>query len=127
MGFTGDWMRVVKSKTQTTDRGTTGIFLDPPYLGTEDYYAGFTDVKPERLSVAAEVDRRALKKGEDDNFRIAVCGCEHNFNFGEYKKRNRHFHRWQPRIGFHSGKKDLEERVLNVEITAFSRYCLPVI
>lgn len=125
MGFVGDWKRVVKSKTQTTGRGRTGVFLDPPYLGTEEYYAGFTEKKPERLPIAREVDEWALEKGDDQEFRIAVCGYEHNFNLDEYEKRGWYLHRWQPRIGFHSGKKDQEERVLNVEITAFSPHRLP--
>ncbi len=68
IGFVGDWKRGVKSKTQTTGRGVTGVFLDPPYRGTEDYYAGFTDIKPERSSIATKVDDWALENGKDKKF-----------------------------------------------------------
>lgn len=123
LGFVGDWKRVVKSKTQTTDRGTTGVFLDPPYRGTEDYYAGVSKKKPERSSIADQVDVWAFEHGADENFRIAVCGYEHNFNLEEYQKRGWHLHRWKASIGFHSGKKDIAERKQSQEIIAFSPPC----
>lgn len=125
MGFVGGWDRVVKSKTQTTDRGRTGVFLDPPYRGTEDYYAGFSDEMPSRSSIADDVDDWALAHGDNEDFRIAVCGYEENFQKDEYLKRRWYLNKYKARIGMRSGNKDSDMRKEIVEITAFSPYCLP--
>lgn len=123
-GFVGDWRRVVKSNTQTTGRGITGVFLDPPYRGSENYYAGVNDDLPERGIIADEVDQWALDKEQGHpDFRIAVCGYEHNFNIVEYEKRGWYLHRWKPSIGHRSANSSIEKRKDVTEITAFSPQC----
>jgi len=125
-GFRGDWQRVVKSKTQTTSFKNTGVFLDPPYRGTEEYYAGTGEGRlPERSSIADEVDNWALSKQRDHKkFRIAVCGYQHNFKNEEYKAAGWHLQQWEARIGMGSIKKDQFSREDKIEIIAFSPGCL---
>ncbi len=79
---------------------------------------------PGRGIIADEVDEWAFdEKREDENFRIGVCGYEHNFNIAEYEKRNWQLCRWKPSIGFRSGNADPDKIAKVVEITAFSPQC----
>jgi site-specific DNA-adenine methylase len=126
LGFIGDWKRVLKSKTQTTKRGITGVFLDPPYRGTEDYYSFTSEDKPERTSIADEVDTWALEKGYEEKFRIAVCGYLDNFQIPEYKKADWKVYTYKGPIGHRSGKKEQTEREDADEVIAFSPHCLEV-
>lgn len=66
----GDWTRVL-TPSVTTYIGTCGVFLDPPYAHDlrERCYA-------EDHDISAEVCAWALTHGEDENFRIALCGYE---------------------------------------------------
>ena len=75
--LSGDWMRVVKSRTVRHPGGRdkygsiTGIFLDPPYLtDSSGLYSGGDD---------ASVTDWCLEHGADPRLRIALCGYE-----GEY-------------------------------------------
>ncbi len=66
----GDWSRVF-GPTQVR-LGTTGVFLDPPYLD------GRTDAlySADSLTVAHEVREWAIAHGDDPLIRIALCGYE---------------------------------------------------
>jgi site-specific DNA-adenine methylase len=123
--FVGDWKRAVSSETMTTKKGITGVFLDPPYRGTENYYAELSNTIPERLSIADDVDHWALERGDEKKFRIAVCGYENNFsNLEQYKEKDWYIHKWKPSIGHRSNSKKGIKKVK--EIIAFSRYCLNI-
>lgn len=64
----GDWKRLT-SYTATTYQGTTGMFLDPPYIdGCDAVYKNHTH------DVRAEVRDYCLAHG--DEIRIALCGYE---------------------------------------------------
>jgi site-specific DNA-adenine methylase len=67
----GDWNRVC-GPTPTVKLGTTGVFLDPPYLD------GRTDAlySSDSLTVAHEVREWAIAQGDDPRIRIALCGYE---------------------------------------------------
>ena len=64
----GDWRRVV-GESVTVMLGTTGVFLDPPYEEGQGYTV-------QRDGIAAEVWAWAIEAGEDDRYRIAVCGYD---------------------------------------------------
>ncbi|MEJ7849429.1 MAG: DNA adenine methylase [Pyrinomonadaceae bacterium] len=75
--FNDGWERPLISDTQSTNIGITGVFLDPPYMGSTDIYGG-------RLDNETLVDRDplnarewALEKGKSPEFRIAYCGYLH--------------------------------------------------
>jgi site-specific DNA-adenine methylase len=67
----GDWSRVC-GPSPTVKLGTTGVFLDPPYLD------GRTDAiySTDSLTVAHEVREWAIAQGDDRKMRIALCGYE---------------------------------------------------
>ena len=69
--FCGDWSRVC-GPSPTVKLGTTGVFLDPPYLD------GRTDAiySTDSLTVAHEVREWAIAQGDDRKMRIALCGYE---------------------------------------------------
>jgi DNA adenine methylase len=67
----GDWQRILKSNI-SDNRGTTGIFLDPPYGVTDrsDVYAC------ESAIVAGGARAWAIAHGDDTRLRIALCGYD---------------------------------------------------
>lgn len=68
----GDWTRIL-GRSSTELIGTTGVFLDPPYL------ADFRDPSlygTESADVAHAVREWALKNGGNKKLRIALCGYE---------------------------------------------------
>ncbi len=66
----GDWMRIL-GPSATTKIGLTGVFLDPPYAVTRDeVYA------QESMFLSHEVREWALRHGENEMMRIALCGYE---------------------------------------------------
>ena len=68
----GDWTRIL-GRSSTELIGTTGVFLDPPYL------AAFRDPSlygTESADVAHAVREWALKNGSNKKLRIALCGYE---------------------------------------------------
>lgn len=66
----GDWSRCL-GYSVTTKLGFTGVFLDPPYDtdGSDVYYY-------DSDSVFGDVLAWCLESGEDELFRIALCGYE---------------------------------------------------
>jgi len=67
----GDWSRVC-GPSPTVKLGTTGVFLDPPYLDgrTASIYSC------DSLTVANEVREWAIAQADDPRIRIALCGYE---------------------------------------------------
>ena len=63
----GDWSRVL-GPSPTYKLGTTAIFLDPPYDGTE--YVYHKDGQP----IAASVGQWCLEAGDNPKLRIILCG-----------------------------------------------------
>ena len=68
----GDWARVC-GPTPTVKMGTTGVFLDPPYSAEAERAKLYTE---EDFSVAHDVCAWAIEHGDDDRYRIALCGYE---------------------------------------------------
>jgi len=70
----GDWQRALQSEHTMTNPGTpVGIFLDPPYPND---WGGSTVYAHDSDTVAADVFDWCRKWGDDERFRIAVCGYE---------------------------------------------------
>jgi hypothetical protein len=70
----GDWSRALQSVQTMTNPGTpVGAFLDPPY---PDDWGGSTVYAHDSDTVADEVFHWCRKWGDDERFRIAVCGYE---------------------------------------------------
>jgi hypothetical protein len=67
----GDWNRVC-GPAPTVTLGTTGVFLDPPYLDGRTHALYSSD----SLTVANEVREWAIAQGDDPRIRIALCGYE---------------------------------------------------
>jgi len=67
----GDWSRVC-GDTPTIKMGLSAVFLDPPYADTADRTSDL--YSKDSLSVAHDVRKWAIERGEDKRFRIALCG-----------------------------------------------------
>jgi hypothetical protein len=97
----GDWARVAKSRSVTTYRGLTGIFLDPPYETSGDLYADH--------GVFREVVDWA--KGEENNpeLRIVLAG----YACPEVSKTLEGWEEiaWKQRGGYGGGKNSSKERL----------------
>jgi hypothetical protein len=110
----GDWSRVC-GPTPTVKLGTTGVFLDPPYLD------GRTDAlySCDSLTVAHEVREWALAQGDDPRIRIALCGYE-----GEHEMPGWDCFEWKARGGYGSqGENDARDNSAKERIW-FSPNCL---
>lgn len=62
----GSWARILGTSV-TTHQGLTGIFLDPPYDGTEDVYS-------ESAPVSAQVREWCAANGDNPMMRIVLAG-----------------------------------------------------
>jgi DNA adenine methylase len=69
----GDWSRVM-GRSPTECIGITGILLDPPY-GT-DALRSKNIYSEDDLTIAAAVRDWAVEHGDDERYRIALCGYE---------------------------------------------------
>ena len=67
----GDWQRVC-GPSVTYKHGTTGVFLDPPYLmeGRSKVYSHDSD------NIACGVRKWALENGQRRDMRVALCGYD---------------------------------------------------
>lgn len=70
----GEWKRVLSSAVINTSK-PVGIFLDPPYKGTEKVYNEVS------LGVYQEVFDWAIEHSSFPNFKIAVCGLDGDYDF----------------------------------------------
>ena len=86
----GDWLRVTGGSV-TTKHGLTGIFLDPPYAGTEYVYGSAVDV-------SGQVGRWCAENGGNSLLRIVLAGrdAEHDHLLALGWKK----HVWSGRIGY---------------------------
>jgi DNA adenine methylase len=62
----GDWRRIC-GESVTTKHGSTAVFLDPPYEGTEYVYG-------EEKNISAECRQWCLDEGENLKLRIVIAG-----------------------------------------------------
>ena len=67
----GDWTRVC-GDTPTKKLGMTGVFLDPPYSHAERA----TSLYAREMETADAVREWAITRGDDPNYRIALCGYD---------------------------------------------------
>ena len=72
----GDWSRVCGDAVlfPVAKNGPTAVFLDPPYADTAKRDSSL--YRMECLSVAHDVRRWAIERGDDPRLRIALCGYE---------------------------------------------------
>ena len=111
----GDWNRVC-GPTPTVKLGTTGVFLDPPYLN------GRTDAlySSDSLTVAHEVREWAIAQGDDPRIRIALCGYE-----GEHQMPDSwQCVEWKARGGYGSQGENQARENSAKERIYFSPHCL---
>lgn len=117
----GDWKRVCGSRSVTTRLGTTGVMLDPPYLGEVDgednrdmgIYAN------DCAQVAGDVREWCMEHGSDRQMRIALCGLD-----GEHNELERHgwdVVAWKARGGY--GNRSATNRNKRRERIWFSPHC----
>jgi DNA adenine methylase len=110
----GDWRRVL-TPSVSTYIGTCGVFLDPPYAHDlrERCYS-------EDHDISAEVRAWALEHGEDENFRIALCGYE-----GEHEMpASWECVPWKAHGGYSRSERGIENR--SRERIWFSPHCLKI-
>lgn len=116
----GDWSRVVTSSVTTRTAPPCGVFLDPPYADT----AGRTEsiYSTDSLSVAHDVRRWAIEHGDDERFRIALCGYD-----GEHEMPSTwEVYSWRSVSMLYGNKLDGDGRVnKSRERIWFSPHCLP--
>lgn len=113
----GDWSRVC-GPTPTTGMGRTAVFLDPPYADTAgrdpDCYA------LDCLSVAHDVRRWAIERGDDPMMRIALCGYEGEHDMpGDWL-----VHEWSARGGYGSQRTLTDNHNRHRERIWFSPHCI---
>ena len=111
----GDWSRVC-GPTPTVKLGTTGVFLDPPYLD------GRTDAlySSDSLTVAHGVREWAIAQGDDPRIRIALCGYE-----GEHQMPDSwECVEWKARGGYGSQGENQARENSAKERIYFSPHCL---
>lgn len=116
----GDWSRACGSYTTTTQQGTCGVFLDPPYADTAGRATGLYAVDCQ--NVAHRVREWAIANGDGPEFRIVLAGYEGEHKMpGTWRK-----HEWTAQggmacIGNGNGKTNrFRERLW------FSPHCLDV-
>ena len=106
----GDWARVT-GESVTTKHGLTGVFLDPPYAGTEYVYG-------ETKSISADVGQWCAENGRNRLLRIVLAGRDtehdHLLPLG-WKK-----HVWSGKVGY----SKTEDR--HAEALWLSPHCIAV-
>jgi hypothetical protein len=70
----GDWLRVCDSESVTTRLGLTGVFFDPPYAKAAKRAKGL--YASDSLTVADDVRRYCLERGQNPLMRVALAGYE---------------------------------------------------
>ncbi len=120
--FQGDWQRALISRTQTISIGTTGAFLDPPYIDTTNIYKGRLDMNDPLNAVPLAARAWALKFGQYKQFRIGYCGYFHHHD--EFFPRGKNgwirYH-WQFKNGM---SKPVEGEEREIDTIWFSPHCL---
>ena len=114
--------RPLISETQTINIGTTGVFLDPPYVDTSNLYKGRLDMNDPLNAVPLAARAWALKFGKYKQFRIAYCGYLHQHDDFFPKGKNgwiRYY--WQLKNGM---SKPVEGKEREIDTIWFSPHCL---
>ncbi len=121
--FEGDWQRPLKKPTQSINIGTTGVFMDPPYVGTTDYYTGRLDDGDPANAVPLAARDWALKYGKYPEFRIAYCGYLHHHDgiFPEGGKNGWIKFPWKKANGYSTPGEGKTEQI---ETVWFSPHCI---
>ena len=125
----GDWLRVCNSPSVTTRIGVTGILLDPPYprktesgqrcdriYGTDIH----GDKSPEKIR--DEVLAYCLERGQNTDFRIAVCGYEGD-GYEALEKQGWSVVAWKSRGGY-GNRTDGQNTNRSRERVWFSPHCI---
>jgi hypothetical protein len=94
----GDWERVC-GESPTEKLGLTGVFLDPPYSAEAERCGSLYTV--EDLTVAHDVRRWCLERGDSPLMRIALCGYEGE-GHEELEAAGWSVHSWQTAGGYSS-------------------------
>ena len=121
----GDWSRAMGGKWRTSDQalgknGKCGVFLDPPYgeaAGRSELY------NEDSFTVADDVRDWCIKNGDNDRYRIALCGYDGEHN--ELEGLGWDVFEWAAAGGYGNQSKkrrDIENRTK--ERIWFSPYCL---
>jgi len=110
----GDWTRVLGPGTLRTGTGAMiGVFLDPPYRGSDLTVTAYA--VGAGAHVAAAVEQWCRKAGACPNLRIALCG-----HVGDYDLPGWQQVRWVGKSGYASSKNTNRQR----ECVWFSPACL---
>ncbi|GIW83480.1 MAG: hypothetical protein KatS3mg105_5287 [Gemmatales bacterium] len=107
----GDWKRVV-TPSRLGKAGTVGIFLDPPYAGTEAVYN-------ERYRVTTDVLAWCKNNGANPRYRIAVCGFD---EYSDLEALGWQAVQWRPGGGFRNRATKQRRRI--DETVWFSPHCV---
>ncbi|MFA6842986.1 MAG: DNA adenine methylase [Bacilli bacterium] len=115
----GDWSRVMGGNWQT-NYGICGVFLDPPYTTTERSDCYDTNSH----TVARDVREWCLQNGDNQLFRIALCGYDGEHN--ELEDSGWSAYKWKPNGGMaNQGSLDSRgKKNISKETIWFSRNCL---
>ena len=113
----GDWERVC-GPTPTTKLGLTGVFLDPPYAVEDraDVYA------VEDFTVAHDVRRWCIERGDDPLIRIALAG--YDTEHGELEAHGWTVEAWKAHGGYGSQGATRGRDNAHRERIWFSPHCL---
>jgi len=114
----GDWSRVCGDSV-TTKHGLTAVFLDPPYSAEANRDRALYST--EDLSVAHDVRRWALERGNDRLYRICLAGYE-----GEHEMPGWTALPWKARGGFGSQGEGRGRENAAREVLWFNPHCLRV-
>jgi site-specific DNA-adenine methylase len=120
--YCGDWRAPLKKPTQTINIGTTGVFLDPPYINTTGYYKGRLDKSDPGNEVPLIARDWALKYGKYPQFRIAYCGYLHHHDgvFPEGGENGWIKLPWRIKNGY---SKPGEDKTVEIDTVWFSPHC----
>lgn len=114
-----DWVRSLKSPTQTTKIGTTGVFLDPPYVDTGGVYGGTINKLDTKNVTAFQSREWAIANGNNPAFRIAYCGYKRH-HVGAFPNDWVAWH-WQEAQGY---TKAEDGSLPEIDTVWFSPHCL---
>ena len=111
----GDWTRVC-GNTPTEKLGLTGVFLDPPYAHAERA----TSLYAHEMQTADAVREWAISRGNDPNYRIALCGYD-----GEHAMPDGwRAHAWKAHGGYGSQGEGRGRENAEREVIWFSPHCI---
>lgn len=117
----GDWSRVM-GPSVTEKHGTCSVFLDPPYSDEAGRVMGL--YATDDGSVAHDVRRWAIEHGDNQQFRIALCG--YDSEHGKHMPDGWEAWAWKAHGGFGSQGSGAGRDNAMREVIWFSPHCLNV-